>query len=156
MKKYLTIIFATVIAILGVIAGACGYYDFLTDANLYRVLSGCSLALMGALLLAYNIITRKKLCFGAIINFLAITSISIGYIFLTSNYLVASIFMFVASVLIVARQFIKRLNLMPVIFISIAVSLPTTLVLIFANFYGFDSVLCQIANIFYMIAVSVV
>ena len=150
MKKYIAII----IAIFGVLGGVCGFYDFLVDANTYRVLGGVSLAMIGIALLVYSILAKKKSWIHVIISLGVILSIATGYIFLTSNYLVGAIFMFVASALIVAGQIIKCKNIKPIIFLSIAIAIPTMLTLIFAKFYGFDSVLCQIANIIYMLAVS--
>ena len=152
MKKILLI----TILIFAVLGGVCGYYDFLTDANLYRVLGGISLALVGAVTFIYLILAKKRCLLGKIIYIVTAISIALGYIFLTANYLLGAIFMFVASALIITKKLIRKRGLKPIAFISIAIALPTTLTLVFANFYGFDSVLCQIANIIYMVAVSVV
>ena len=152
MKKYLAII----ITIFAMLAGVCGFYDFLVDAVLFRVLGAVALALTGVAILIYGILSNKQSWINAIINFGVVLSIALGYVFLNINYLLGAIFMFVSSALIIVSTFIRRHKIKPIIYLSIAISIPTTLVLIFAKFYGFDSVLCQIANIVYMIAVSIV
>ncbi len=152
MKKHI----AVIIAIFSILGGACGFYDFLVDESLYRVLGGVSLMLVGVTLFIYAILAKKKSWLNKVINLLIVLLVATSYIFLTSNYLLGAVFMFVASALVISGHFIKCQILKPIIFLSIAISIPTTLVLIFAKFYGFDSVLCQIANIIYMVAVSTV
>lgn len=152
MKKYILIITLT----LAVLSGVCGFYDFLVDANKYRVFGGVFIALMGVTLIIYNLLTNKKVCTYSIINFLFVLFVALGYIFLNSNYLLGAIFMFIASAFIICGQIIKCKNIKPIVLLSLAIAIPTALLLIFAKFYGFDSILCQIANIIYMVAVSVV
>ncbi len=150
MKKH----FAIITIIFALLAGACGAYDFLSDASLYRILGGVCIALMGVAMLIYKLLTSKKVCTGAVISFLTLSFVALGYIFLNRNYLAGAIFMFIASSLIVAERIIKRDKIKPLVLLSLAVAIPNTLLLIFASFYGFDSAICQIANIIYMIAVS--
>ena len=135
MKKHI----AVIIAIFSILGGACGFYDFLVDESLYRVLGGVSLMLVGVTLFIYAILAKKKSWLNKVINLLIVLLVATSYIFLTSNYLLGAVFMFVASALVIAGHFIKCQKLKPIIFLSIAISIPTTLVLIFAKFYGFDS-----------------
>ncbi len=152
MKKYFAIILIAIV----LSSGIGGAYDFLTDLSTYRTLMGLGLIFAGLLGIGYSIIKKEQKAICSLINLAEVLSIGLGYIFLASNYIVGAILLAFSCVLMIINAVYNKNFKLNTMLLSVAVCLPSILVLIFADFYGFSSVFAQILNILYLCLVGVV
>ncbi len=152
MKKY----FAIVLVILPLLAGIFGIYDFLADTSINRTMMGLGLILAGLICFLYKFIKKENDLINAVINFSVVLCVALAYVFLLSNYTASAILMAVVCAIIIVNKIVAKTFNFNTGLIAIAIIVPTILILITADFYGFSSVLIQILNIFYMCLVGVV